>query len=307
LVVEDAAYPANPASPYFTNRENGARDRSVVIALVIVGIIVVGVLAVFGSMRLKAAIGGDASGSPGTAQGDAEEENTAQEKAQREKAIHGRTLEYLEMKYGEKFVVVDTSARSGMSSADDDPYDLVCAPESNKEIRFSVSASTGDYEPIDYYVERLAAEDCKNLIKAEVDKIAANYAIETVLPFSNYDIDYSRWKEFITADYVVRTQQSLEAYLVIDSSSMKGLSYGEEYDILTGIVSDVLNTGVSLKLSFTDTDTVKECREYIADNQTAIYEYDTIVNDYFTRMYIERNPNGTFDPTREEYIAAREI
>jgi hypothetical protein len=292
--------PVNPAFAYSANRKNGAKDMNIVIVLVIIAVVVVSILGISGYIGARAVRDSGVLGDS-----DFVQEKSAQERAEQEKAVKTEVVKYLEKKYGETFVVLNVDR--DRSYGYDDFYDLVCAPESNKALRFSVSTVYGDDAPLDYYVDRLAAEDCKNLIKTEIDKIATDYAIETELASFNSDVDYSRWKEFTTADYVVRTQQSLSAYIVINSSSMKGLDYGEEYDILTGMVSDVLNTDFSVNIAFTDSDTVKECKEYIADNKTTISEYDNIIESYFTRIYLMRNANGTFDPTRKEYINTRAI
>lgn len=297
LVLENTMNPVNPAYTYSANRKNGARDMSIIIALVIVVVVGVSVLGIYGSMKAMTAKAIRDSGISGSS--DSVQENTAQEKA-----VKDKVLKYLEDKYGEKFVVLNVNRDSSYTNYD---FSLVCAPESNKELRFAVSIMSEDDDPLDYYIDSLAAEDCKDLIKTEIDKIATNYAIETELSFFDFDIDHPRWKELATADYVISTQQSLRAYIVIDSSSIKDLDYGEEYDVLTGMVSNVLNTDFSIDIAFADSGTVKECREYISDNQTTIYEYDNIVGPYFTHVYIMRNANGTFDPTREEYINTRSI
>jgi hypothetical protein len=227
---------------------------------------------------------------------------------------------HLEEKYGEKFVVLDFSVDTGIPYIPDDSYDLACAPESNKELIFSVfTVDSERVAPRDKYIERLAAEDCKKLIRPTLDKIASNYAIETNVTFFMAEdmndpkkaFDYStwkeKWKEAATAEYVVDAQQLFTTDIFVDKSSVKGLDYGEEYDLLTEMIDSTLPTEFSLSIWFTDSDTMKKCGEYIAHNLPTWNGYKSIMGDEaLSVVFIERNSEGESNTTREEYVKARE-
>jgi hypothetical protein len=229
----------------------------------------------------------------------------------KEQTIKSNAVKGLEKKYGEKFVALDLEVDRGIPFLPDDSYDLACAPASNKELIFSAySISEEDDDPLEHYIERVAAEDCKKLIKPTLDKIASNYAIETNAYFSTEDIDVnSGWKEFATAEYAVRSKGEILSFVFIDKSSMKGLDYGEEYDLLTEMIDNTFPTWFSLDIEFTDSDIVKKCDEYIAHNLTTWSGYESILDKGdSTNAFIDRNSERESEPdtTRDEYITARE-
>jgi hypothetical protein len=222
--------------------------------------------------------------------------------------IKSDVCKHLEEKYGEKFVVLDFSVDKGIPFIPDDSYDLACAPESNRELIFSVfTVDSEKVAPRDKYIERLAAEDCEKLIRPTLDKIASNYAIETNAYFSTDDIDvHSGWKEFATAEYAVRSQGEISSFIFIDKSSMKGLDYGKEYDLLTEMIDHTFPTEFSLSIWFTYSGIVKECDEYIVHNLPSWNGYENILGEEaLTDVSIDRNGYRETDTTREEYINER--
>jgi hypothetical protein len=226
----------------------------------------------------------------------------------KEQTIKNDVCKYLEGKYGEKFVALDLEVDHGIPFLPDDSYDLACAPASDKELIFSVrTVDSEKVPPRDEYIERLAAEDCKKLIKPTLDKIASNYAIETNAYFSTDDIDISRWKEFATAGYAVRSQGEISLSIFIDKSATKGLDHGEEYDLLIKMIDSTFPTDFSLRIRFVDSDIVKKCNEYIAHNLPTWNGYESILGeDALIRASIDRNSEWEPDTTREDYINARE-
>lgn len=175
---------------------------------------------------------------------------------------------YLEDRYGEEFVVLNTSSSGDGRTPFSHTVTAFCTPVDDPECIFRTSVeNAGTQYPlyVDEYAKGILCQRMEQTVKEQLGDALGEFFVECHI-YQNYspslpdmqDITYDEYFSGCSRDYPYQEfREIVAAYIItVNSDCYEAQDYGAEYDLLYGILkemSDTLQIEGRLMISFEST------------------------------------------------------
>ena len=177
----------------------------------------------------------------------------------------------LKEKYGETFRVIEMKGVD-LNGVRISGHQMVCAPARDDTLRFWVGTAGDGEVLVDKYVQVLLGKQIDERVEPYIKRIATDYAINSFVMYFSYKDDewekYASLDNYISDPDIPKSVNTTFTDIVIDESSLTGLSFSDEYEAFKELFEKDMPRDITVFLYFTDDKRLKEAQTIFDKNES---------------------------------------